>query len=392
MEYESRWHVIGVLGQGGQGKVYRVLDASKFNIDKELRPGLRNSLVTLAGSSIAPEKSQKENFELFRKIIVKLGQMENHSHHGALKVLHEPGDAKDADRAEDRIKMEIEAMSEISHPNILKILDHDPEGRWFVSEFHPKGTLVKNEERFTGDFVGSLKAFRPLVEGVSKLHENEKGRVHRDIKPQNVFLDANDNLVLGDFGLVFFSDEKHTRVSGTFENVGSRDWMPGWAFGMRIKDIKPTFDVFSLGKLLWAMVSNKPILQLWYFDRPQFDLEEMFPNAPSIKLANQLFTKCIVQDEENCLPDATALLEEIDKVLSMIDMNADLIGDGIARRCKVCGMGYYELILDRHSPGMHNFGLRPAGTRSFKVFTCNHCGHVQLFTFDGKQDPPAWVT
>jgi len=166
MEYENRWHIIGKLGQGGQGKVFRALDASKFNIDKELQPSLRKSLLTLAVSSIAPEETPKKNFELFRKIIVKIIQMEDPSNYGALKVLHEPEEARDADRAEARIKGEIKAMSEISHPSLLKILDHDPEGQWFVSEFHSKGCLVKNKERFTGDFVGSLKAFRPLVEGV----------------------------------------------------------------------------------------------------------------------------------------------------------------------------------------------------------------------------------
>ncbi len=105
-----------------------------------------------------------------------------------------------------------------------------------------------------------MKAFRPLVEGVAKLHE--RGFVHRDIKPQNIFIDANGNLVLGDFGIVFFDDPAHTRLSATFENVGSRDWMPGWAYSVRIEAVKPAFDVFSLGKVLWAMISTKPVLPL----------------------------------------------------------------------------------------------------------------------------------
>jgi serine/threonine protein kinase len=103
-------------------------------------------------------------------------------------------------------------MSDILHPNLLKILDADPDAKWFVSQFHPNGTLVENQHQFVGNFSKALRAFRPLVEGVSELHKH--GRVHRDIKPQNVFFDAADNLILGDFGLVFFTDADHTRLSG----------------------------------------------------------------------------------------------------------------------------------------------------------------------------------
>ena len=33
--------------------------------------------------------------------------------------------------------------------------------------------------------------------------------------------------------------------------------MPGWAMGMRLDEVRPSFDVFGLGKLLWAMVSGR---------------------------------------------------------------------------------------------------------------------------------------
>ena len=150
--------------------------------------------------------------------------MDDPSYHGALKVLHQPEDARNAATAQERIQREIEAMATIVHPNLLTILEADPDAEWFVSQFHPHGTLAENQHRFAGKFVEALRAFRPLVEGVAELHK--QGIVHRDIKPQNVFLDAAGRLILGDFGLVFFTDERHTRISGTIENVGSRDWMP----------------------------------------------------------------------------------------------------------------------------------------------------------------------
>jgi len=185
---------------------------------------------------------------------------------------------------------------------------------------------------------------------------------------------------------------QYTRISGTFENVGSRDWMPAWAMGMRIEDIKPSFDVFSLGKLLWSMVSGSPLLRLWYFDRPGFNLEEKFPDTQSMTLANSLFKKCIVENEEDCLSDATSLLQEVDKVLFIINNNADLISPKVKRRCRVCGIGNYQLFVDSDNVyHARNFGLQPTGDSTFKIFACNHCGHVQLFFFPGQgKVPPAW--
>ena len=254
MDYRQRWHIIEPLGEGGQGKVYRVLDDSKFRVDDVLSPSIQNSIASFSGI-LTPEK-RRENLESFRKAILDFIRMEDPDNQGALKILHEPKEARDANLAKTRIREEIEAMFSISHPNLLKILDHDPDSKWFVSEIHTKGTLINNKSRFAGDFIGALKAFRPLVEGVAKLHE--AGFVHRDIKPENVFLGSQDNLILGDFGLVFFNDPQRTRVSGTWENVGSRDWMPPWAMSMRIEEIKPTFDVFCLGKLLWQWSPKPP--------------------------------------------------------------------------------------------------------------------------------------
>ena len=184
-------------------------------------------------------------------------------------------------------------------------------------------------------------------------------------------------------------DDQHNRFSETYENGGSRDWMPTWAMGIRLEEVKPSFDVFTLGKVLWSMVSGKQILRLLYFDKKQFNVEKMFPDSLTIKLANKLFEKCIVENEEHCLPDAGALLKEIDNILSVIDLNADLIDIKTKRMCKVCGRGKYELVVNDDILGTRNFGFNPVGSRQMKIFTCSYCGNVQLFSYEGKP-PPAW--
>lgn len=54
------------------------------------------------------------------------------------------------------------------------------------------GGLHKDEERL-------WRLFREIVEGIAHIHQ--QGMIHRDLKPVNIFLDSNDHVKIGDFGL-----------------------------------------------------------------------------------------------------------------------------------------------------------------------------------------------
>ena len=82
---------------------------------------------------------------------------------------------------------------------------------------------------------------------------------------------------------MFWADERQQRLTETYERVGSRDWMAPWANrGRRLADIDPTFDLFPLGKLLWAMVSGQRELPYWYWQDPEHNLERLFLDAPGM--------------------------------------------------------------------------------------------------------------
>ena len=335
------------------------------------------------GSLQKPDQSTEEQI---RKGIAEIMHAENPINHGALKILHPLNKARNSKDAEKRLKRELEAMTQADHPNLLKIEDHNLDEKWFVSKYYPNGTLKDRSGWFTGQVERALTAIRPVVAGVATLHKDQL--VHRDIKPENIFVDESEQLVLGDFGLVFFMDREHTRLSGTYENVGSTDWMPPWATRMRIEDIKPSFDVFSLGKTIWSMVSRTPLLRLWAHQEEEFDLKRQFPDRPEMAFLNDLLDKCLVEHEKDCLEDADLLLEQIDNLLDALRLGADPIGD-FERPCRICGFGKYRLFTDKDSTATRSFGLNPGGA-AFKIFTCNKCGHVQLFFCLNGSNPPGW--
>ena len=163
------------------------------------------------------------------------------------------------------------------------------------------------------------------------------------------------------------------------KNVGSTDWMPPWATRMRIEDINPSFDVFSLGKTIWSMVSPDPFLRLWYHRREEFNLERMFRNRPEIALLNGLLDKCIVEDEKDCHENGGSLLKEINRLLDALRLGADPISDS-ERPCRVCGFGKYQLKVNNRDSysNIVNFGFNPR-IHAFKVFVCDNCGKRPTF-------------
>ena len=105
MDYKYRWKIIAILGQGDQGRVYRVIDTKEYDIDGQIRPDIENSLQGLISSD--KSETRKKFFELYRWAMVELIQMEDPENQGALKVLHKPKETKEGkgmERVQDRIR------------------------------------------------------------------------------------------------------------------------------------------------------------------------------------------------------------------------------------------------------------------------------------------------
>ena len=312
-----------------------------------------------------------------------------------------------ADKTIGRLKVEFDVLSSVSSPHILRPVHTDLASRLMISEYYPAGTLAEHQTRFAGQPLEALTAFRGLVQAVAELHN--RGIVHRDIKPVNIFVARDVRLVLGDFGIVFVESGDVQRLTDTFERVGTRDWMPPWAHtGTRVDDVTPAFDVFSLGKVLWSMLSGSSMLPYWYWNHDSFNVEKRFPDsAGDMRLINErILAATVVQFEKDALANAGALLERVDEVLAVVHRGGDLLQlSGMTRPCRVCGRGAYknafkdnERILPfveaEQLPKLSGFGhlYYPGRRMTVRPFICDACGHVQLFRFADGDKPSAWTT
>jgi len=299
---------------------------------------IKNTVIRLTGIHQADEKSlaaanlSKASFEYSRP--------ERPDELGALKRFNIREDDPNAQKAVARFKREVEVLGGLREPGILQLLQANAEERWMITEYHPGGTLAGQPRRYKGSVLAALEAFRPLVASVAGLHA--VGVVHRDIKPSNLFVAADGRLVLGDFGIVYFEDDRQERLTDTFERVGARDWMAPWAdTGVRIDDVKLSFDVFSPGKVLWSMVSGRPRLPLWYYARDEHNVEKLFPGEPNMAVINVVLKRCVVENERDCLPTAKELQECVDEWLRTLRGGGQLLEDGAPRYCQTCGKGRY---------------------------------------------------
>ena len=377
---KSNWRVLRSLGRGGQGEVYEVDDVTDVPVGQSQTvtfAELLSKFDRVRSNRQARDEAAKEIVNSVRGIV-----KETNLPRGAMKELLPIDDAANSQTARARMKNEIEIARSVQHSALVKILDVEHDGLRFVMEFFPDGPLANSLDLFRGNVLGALRAVRPVVDAVGVLHR--KGVVHRDIKPDNVFLGADQCLVLGDLGLAIKLDGRE-RLTNTFENVGTRDYQPPWTYALRFEDVKPNFDVFGLAKLLWAMISGRLRFPLEDFDIAPHDLRGMFPDDPNVLYVHRIFRKAIVRREEECqLADGSALLADIDEAILALESGGQLPRQDSNLRCRFCGIGTYSSISDF---GGGNFS-DPSDRHHF--YNCDSCGHVESFLWRKNQPPPAW--
>jgi serine/threonine protein kinase len=155
---------------------------------------------------------------------------------------------------------EVEALSRLDHPNILKLIDfssneQEPSPKNKVAEVNYLALeYAENGEMFeyisnTGSFSEPTARyyFHQLISAVN--HINDMGLAHRDIKPENIMLDAEFNLKLADFGFATDQDTS-TRTQGTVRYMA-----PELIANLQYKPKQ--VDLFASAVILFTMVTQR---------------------------------------------------------------------------------------------------------------------------------------
>ena len=182
---------------------------------------------------------------------------------GKLCVWKEISYGRMNEREKSQLVAEVNILRELRHSNIVKyydrIIDREKAKIFIVMEFCEGGDLSKLLKKLKqeGSFLTEEKLwgiFSQVADALHECHKRERKILHRDIKPGNVFLDANLNVKLGDFGLSKILNEGSAY---TYTHVGT----PFYMSPEQITDegrYNEKSDIWSLGCLLFEMAALCP--------------------------------------------------------------------------------------------------------------------------------------
>jgi serine/threonine-protein kinase len=165
-----------------------------------------------------------------------------------------------------RFQREVQALSQLDHGGILHIYDageaDDPVIGWvlyYAMELIEGETL--SERLIRGGAMERGQACAVVAKCAEALgNAHQRGIVHRDVKPANIFLAGRSRVVVADFGVCKI--EGGTEITRKDQMVGTPSYLaPEQILGL---PVDPRTDVFALGALLYVLVTNTAL-------RPQLD-------------------------------------------------------------------------------------------------------------------------
>ncbi|TWT47287.1 serine/threonine-protein kinase [Botrimarina hoheduenensis] len=275
--------------------------------------------------------------------------------------------------AEDqkRFRSEAESVARLEHPGIVPIYEvGEHNGQLFFSMPFVEGETLA--QRLAKGPVNDREAVR-LVRDVARAiqYAHERGIIHRDLKPANILVDREGRVHVTDFGLAkrLTTDNASTaQLTNTGAILGTPSYMaPEQATGGR-GEVGPLSDVYSLGALLYALVTGRPPFQGASPVDTVLMLLENDPVAP--RMLNGRIDRDVEMMILRCLQKPSELRYASAGELAA-DLDAFLRGDPISARS-----GQFTQVLARvfrethHATLLENWGLLWMWHAAVLLFIC----------------------
>jgi hypothetical protein len=179
----------------------------------------------------------------------------------------------DSPKRVERFLREAKAAANLRHPHIVPVFDAGKDGdKYFIASAFIAGKKLADTIEEDGiAFERAARLVRELAEALAYAHQERI--VHRDVKPDNIMLDAEDRVHLMDFGLAARQDDE-SKLTNDGAVMGTPSYMaPEQAKG-QLGDAAPPADQYSAGIVLYELLTGKT----------------PFEGPPAIVIHNQIHT------------------------------------------------------------------------------------------------------
>jgi hypothetical protein len=217
-----------------------------------------------------------------------------------------------------RFQSEAVTAASLNHPNIVQVYAAgESDGIEYIAMEFIEGETIQHRLRRCGRL--------PLTEALDIAYHiataldyawQQAQLIHRDVKPDNIFLAQNGTVKLGDFGLAKILRDGASSVTVTGHVLGSPHFIsPEQARGQRDVDLRA--DIYGLGCTLHYMMTGRTVFEgpdfvsimYKHVNDPPAPIHTLLPHCPAV--VNRLLTRMLAKDREARHQTYTALLEEI---------------------------------------------------------------------------------
>lgn len=262
--FNENYELLGVLGQGGMGHVYKAKD---------------NRLDRIVALKVLESSSNKESVA--------------------------------------RFKLEAQTMKELDHQNIVHVFDFGEEkNELFIAMTHVEGKalsdVLKNKSKL--DFNAIELIAKQIARAL--LFAHSKGIVHRDVKPSNIMLTHDNRVYLMDFGISYVREMEQERLTMTGMTMGTPEYMsPEQCRG---DEVGEPSDIYSLGVILYEMTcgqlpfsGSKPIeIAMKHVQETPPAPETFRPNTPTS--ISKFILKCLQKKPNDRFKNMEEFLDAFD--------------------------------------------------------------------------------
>ena len=169
----------------------------------------------------------------------------------ALKILNR--ELLEDTQVRERFEREAKIIAKLEHAAIVPVYDvgRDNNQLFFVMRYMSGGSLTKQIQNRSLSLSAIAHVIQRLANALDYAHM--RGVIHRDLKPDNILFDENNNVYISDFGIAKLTQAStrlvHSGIIGTPTHMS-----PEQALG---EDVDGRSDIYSLGVILFEMLSGK---------------------------------------------------------------------------------------------------------------------------------------